>query len=160
MCIWLVCVSLIVGGGQERPFMGVSTIEFPREIKSDGQTFNHGIRINTVTPMTGADEAGLLAGDIIVEMDEIDFECETKELLSRFRETILAHKPGDTIKMKIFRDGRATRSRFGLYPFGAVDNPPICGSNWAWTKGAQSPQLLLGQGVNVRGQSTNWRMVL
>ncbi|MCH7870845.1 MAG: PDZ domain-containing protein [Planctomycetes bacterium] len=108
MCIWLVCVSLIVGGGQERPFMGVSTIEFPREIKSDGQTFNHGIRINTVTPMTGADEAGLLAGDIIVEMDGVDFERETKELLTQFRETILAHKPGDTIKMKIFRDGVQT----------------------------------------------------
>ncbi len=65
---------------------------------------DEGIRVTSVVPGSGADEAGLEAGDIITEADGA--HVATVEAL---REAVAAHEPGDTMEL-VLQEGTEQRA--------------------------------------------------
>ncbi|MEO8329236.1 MAG: PDZ domain-containing protein, partial [Candidatus Nanopelagicales bacterium] len=55
-----------------------------------------------VTPGGPADDAGLLAGDVIVAVDN-----EAVDTYEEFVVTIRTHSPGDTVTLQVNRDGES-----------------------------------------------------
>ena len=79
-------------GSSSTPVIGVSLdTSFP----------GPGARVAEVTPGSGADEAGLLDGDVITAIDG-DVITESTELIVSIR----SNAPGDSVELTILRDGR------------------------------------------------------
>jgi putative serine protease PepD len=96
------------GGGEITPdtaFLGVSTVDVSGV--EDAVREQLGIRtedgafVADVTPDSGADDAGLRAGDVIVAIDGDEVETSTE-----VADTVREHEPGDEIEITIERDGK------------------------------------------------------
>jgi putative serine protease PepD len=84
--------EIISTGSSSTPVIGVSLdTSFP----------GPGARVAEVTPGSGADEAGLLDGDVITAIDG-DVIAESTELVVSIR----SNAPGDSVELTILRDGR------------------------------------------------------
>ena len=59
-----------------------------------------GVLVYEVVPLSGAYKAGVKVGDIITEFDGMRIK-NYNELV----DAITAHKPGDTVELKIYRNG-------------------------------------------------------
>ena len=59
-----------------------------------------GLRLSGVTPGSPADQAGLVAGDVIVE-----FDGKAITDLYTYSDALYARKPGDTVKIVFLRGG-------------------------------------------------------
>jgi len=89
-------------------FLGVRHIEVTPELKeSEGLPVDYGSLIAEgtasepgISPGSGADEAGLQSGDIILEVNNIRVDSENS-----LGDLIQKYYPGDTITLKILRDG-------------------------------------------------------
>ncbi len=82
--------EIISTGSSSTPVIGVSTrLSLARA------------RVAEVTPGSGADEAGLLDGDVITAIDG-DVIAESTELIVSIR----SNAPGDSVELTILRDGR------------------------------------------------------
>ena len=66
-----------------------------------GHHQDKGIHLERVISETGAEEAGLKAGDVILEMDGVQLDS-----YKVFTDAIKAKNPGDQVKLKIERDGQ------------------------------------------------------
>lgn len=83
-----------------RPFLGISAdTRFTKEI-ADRNREPEGILVYEVVPLSGAYKAGVKVGDIITE-----FDGERVTDYDQLVEKINARKPGDTVELKIYRDG-------------------------------------------------------
>ncbi|MEC8320514.1 MAG: M28 family peptidase [Planctomycetota bacterium] len=65
---------------------------------SGGEGF--GVKVESVSPGTSAEEGGILAGDVIVAWGGEDL-VDVMDMVGRLRE----HKPGDVVPMVVLRDG-------------------------------------------------------
>jgi S1-C subfamily serine protease len=54
-----------------------------------------------VTPGSPADKAGVRAGDVVVGMGTLDVAD-----LQGLTDALRAHKPGDTVPLRLIRDGK------------------------------------------------------
>ena len=97
------------------PLLGVTTVDTDR-----------GLRVVSVLPGLGAEEAGIEPGDIIeaVNGEPVRGARQLRELLSQA-------EPGDVVRVQVRRDGRTERVRVVLSPrtplgqrFGAPDATP------------------------------------
>ncbi len=80
------------GPGQRRR-VSVGTIpDFSRE--------EGGILLSGVLPGSAAEEAGLQAGDLLVEMDGTAIDT-----INDYQAVLVAHQPGDRVSLKFVRDG-------------------------------------------------------
>jgi predicted metalloprotease with PDZ domain len=98
----------------EKPWLGVS------QSKSDE---GH-IKINNVIPGSAADKAGLDRDDIVIGIDGRSVNEDS------FSETILEHKPGDTLQTTVIRLGRVKEipvaliaSPYPTYTLKPMENP-------------------------------------
>lgn len=96
--------QLVKFGKVERGFIGIYMDQ--NDITSElaelfGLKENHGVIITDVIPGSPAEEAGLKADDVIIELNG----KKIKNYLT-FRNAIAMLKPGTKIKLKIFRDGK------------------------------------------------------
>lgn len=62
---------------------------------------DRGVKLSGVTPGSPADKAGVRAGDVIVGMGTIDVAD-----LQGLTDALRAHKPGDTVPLRVIRDGK------------------------------------------------------
>ena len=86
------------GHGQRRK-VSVGTIpDFSRE--------GGGILLSGVLPGSAAEEAGLQAGDLLVEMDGTAIDT-----INDYQGVLVAHQPGDRVSVKFVREGE-TREVF------------------------------------------------
>ena len=111
-----VVAQLLATGKVERAFLGVAARPIEPEL---ARTFNlpveNGLLVETVSPSTGAAKAGLeagdedvvvegqsyrLGGDVIVAADGVRVSA-----VADLRDAVTAHKPGETMKLEIYRDG-------------------------------------------------------
>lgn len=89
-----------------RAFLGVQTIDvdspdLSKAVKDQfGVTADHGAFIVQVTAKSAAEDAGLLEGDVIVEIDGNDISTNQE-----VGDVITSHKPGDRITITVERDG-------------------------------------------------------
>jgi hypothetical protein len=72
-----------------------------------------GVRLGSIVPGSGAERAGLQAGDVLVRLDDTGLQAfaDLRALLDR-------HRPGDTLRLVYLRDGldRATSVTLGTRP--------------------------------------------
>jgi S1-C subfamily serine protease len=61
-----------------------------------------GVKLSGVTPGSPGDKAGLRAGDIVVGMGTHDVAD-----LQGLTDALRAHKPGDTVPLRVIRDGKS-----------------------------------------------------
>ena len=62
-----------------------------------------GVMVDSVSPETSAAEAGIKAGDVLLSWNGELLE-NTQAMMARLRD----HKPGDKVKVKLWRDGKET----------------------------------------------------
>lgn len=94
--------ELIQNGYVKRPWMGVGISNITESI-SKQYNLPIGVYIGQVYYNSPAEKSGLKPNDVIVKIDEI--KVETIEDLSHIIE---GHKPGDTIRLTVYRDGKYT----------------------------------------------------
>jgi serine protease Do len=83
-----------------RPFLGISAdSRFTKDV-ADRNRVPEGVLVYEVVPLSGAYKAGVKVGDIITEFDGVGIK-NYNELV----EEITARKPGDTVELKIYRNG-------------------------------------------------------
>jgi Peptidase family M28/PDZ domain/PA domain len=66
----------------------------------------HGVRFADIRAGSPADKAGLKPGDILVE-----FDAKPIENLYDFTYALRAHKPGDTVMVKVLREGKPVEAK-------------------------------------------------
>ncbi len=87
-----------------KPFMGVNhrlVKELP-DVQGAPEA-RGGVQITSVQKDTPADEAGLLAGDIMIGIDGFLFDIEPDSIQNKFREALYSHSPGEEMNVKILR---------------------------------------------------------
>ena len=112
-----VVAQLIRQGHIDRAFLGISAVPITRDL---ARVFRlpvaHGLLVQSVKPGSGAAKAGLesgttqvvlagesynLGGDILVEADATPVES-----LSRLRDIVAAKKPGEAVRLVVYRNGK------------------------------------------------------
>jgi len=94
--------QLIKNGKVVRGFMGVRIQSLTSALaKSFNMPDNKGVLIAFVEPNSPAAQAGLMQGDIIVELNGVKIEKT-----HNFRNTIALSAPGSSHKIKVIRDGK------------------------------------------------------
>ena len=112
-----VVAQILRTGRVDHPYLGISGQALTSDV---ARTYNlateRGVLIESVTSGSGADKAGLrggerqvvvagetfvLGGDIIVSVDGKNIST-----IEELREAIAAHKPGDKVKLALFRDAK------------------------------------------------------
>lgn len=97
--------QLIAHGRVSRSVLGVYIQEVDEALaKNFGLEEAGGILISQTAEDSAAEEAGLMAGDIIVEI-----EGQKVGKLGQFRNRIAATPPNTTLSFRIFRDGKYTK---------------------------------------------------
>ena len=83
----------------KRPFIGISGIDLNAET---AKTYNlvEGVYVKSVEDFSSAEKGGLKAGDVIIEADGKSIKS-----MDELNEIKNSHQIGDTIKLKINRDG-------------------------------------------------------
>lgn len=88
-------------GTVQRGFIGASITEVNQTLADEKDLeINYGVYVNELTETSSAKEAGLLPGDIIVEIDGNEVRT-SPELL----EQIGRHRPGDSVRLTYLRGG-------------------------------------------------------
>ncbi len=96
-----VAEDIIEFGEVQRGILGISIIGITSELVEErGLEVSEGVFVESVIQGGAADEAGLQRGDVIVEVnqDRVTTAVELQQEVSR-------HKPGDIVKIVVFRDG-------------------------------------------------------
>jgi len=87
-----VAEEIIATGSSRTPLMGVQL---------DTAYTGNGARVSEVTPGSGAEDAGMEAGDIVLAVDERSIENATELVVA-----VRTYAPGDTVIVAFQRDGR------------------------------------------------------
>ena len=112
-----VIAQLIRQGHIDRAFIGIGAVPITRDLaKVFRLPVSHGLLVQSVEPGSGAAKAGLqagttqvvlagesynLGGDILVEADG-----KAVANLSKLRDLVAAKKPGDTLRLVVYRSGK------------------------------------------------------
>jgi len=94
--------QLIESGRAERPLMGVQLIMLNTQSAEElGVTVSEGAYIQTVTPNGPSDRAGIVAGDVIIAVNERPVtDRDTLQM------QILRYMPGENVTITYLRDGQ------------------------------------------------------
>lgn len=90
----------------QRGILGVFIDEMTSERASElGLSSVEGVYITRVTPESGADDAGLQQGDVIIGINEV-----VTKTLPEMQEQLGRYRPGNTISVDYIRDGKTQRA--------------------------------------------------
>jgi serine protease Do len=97
-----VITQILATGEHIKPFMGVLMGHIEgrdqyKELKANG--IEHYLEIKEVTKNSPADHFGLLAGDIIISIDDRDIQVVPQVI-----ELLWERNPGDQVSFKVYRD--------------------------------------------------------
>ncbi len=95
-------------GSKPRAYLGVVIVELPLSIASR-MGLKGGVMVTEVKPGSPAEKGGLLPQDIIVQVDDKPI-LTAKDLV----DYISSKKPGDVIKLRVYRMGRTLTLRIRL----------------------------------------------
>jgi len=102
--------NLIERGDARHPFLGIQYQALNPQLATElGLNITQGALLDTIIDGTPADRAGLRSGDVIVAIEGQPVD-DRHSLVS----LLLEHVAGDTITIKILRDGKATETNLTL----------------------------------------------
>ena len=95
--------DLIEYGSVQRAFLGITIRELDGNYaKEKGlKNITEGVRVESVSPQSAAEDAGIKEGDIIIKIDNKDIKS-SPELL----EEIAKRRPGNQVNVEVIRDGK------------------------------------------------------
>jgi Do/DeqQ family serine protease len=94
--------DLIRYGEPQRAYIGVEIREMTSELAKDLDMESiKGVYIAGTMENGGAAEAGINAGDVILDVDDVEVNT-----LSQLLEVVGQHRPGDEVVVSVFRDGK------------------------------------------------------
>lgn len=97
-------------GVVQRALLGVNITDVTAQIaEARGLNVLKGISIENVNPNTGAEDAGLQKGDVIVAIDG-----KAVETVAKLQEKIAVKRPGDQVDVTYIRDGKESNVRVTL----------------------------------------------
>lgn len=97
-------------GVVQRALLGVNITDVTAQMaEARGLNVLKGISIENVNPNTGAEDAGLLKGDVIVAIDG-----KAVETVAKLQEKIAVKRPGDQVDVTYIRDGKENNVRVTL----------------------------------------------
>jgi Peptidase family M28/PDZ domain len=94
-------LTLRRGAGQPPPANQAGTGGTYLGSVPDFAPVDRGVKLSGVTPGSPADKGGVRAGDVIVGMGKLDIAD-----LQGMTDALRAHKPGDTVSLRLIRDGK------------------------------------------------------
>jgi S1-C subfamily serine protease len=111
-----VVAQLLDGGKVERAFLGVAARPVAPELaRAFDLPVDEGLLVETVTPSSGAAKAGLEAGDrdVVVEGESyrlggdviVAADGKPVSTIADLRDAVTAHRPGERMRLEIYRDG-------------------------------------------------------
>lgn len=89
----------------EAPFLGIYMGTVPDKYLSETVKKESAVYVDNVIADSGAERAGMIAGDIIVAFDGKIFDDKEVEPLKQLRKTIINKKIGDHLMLSILREG-------------------------------------------------------
>lgn len=92
-----------------RPFLGISADLRYTEEMAKRYEMPPGVYVRQVTPFSGADRAGIQPGDVITKFDGKPVKSLTE--INQIKEN---HKPGDTVDVELYRDGKTLNVKVKL----------------------------------------------
>jgi serine protease Do len=94
--------DIIANGNIERANLGIAGYDIDEELsKQEKLTVTKGVYVAEVVPGSGAQFAGILPGDVVVELDG-----QAVNAFEDMRNYMRFSKVGDTVKLKIIRNGK------------------------------------------------------
>ncbi len=94
--------DLMKYGVVQRAYLGVTISEINGDLANELDIKElHGVYVNEVNPGSGAEEAGLEAGDIITEVNHVKVSS-----VPELQEKISQYHPGDKVTITYFRNGK------------------------------------------------------
>ncbi len=94
--------DIIEFGSVQRGFLGVMIRNLNSEIAKDyNLKISQGVVIDSIIPGGSAENAGLKKGDVILEVDGHAVKTSPE-----LQEAIGLHRPGEIVRLKIYRDGK------------------------------------------------------
>ncbi len=94
--------DIICFGEPQRAFLGVEIREMDENLaKEAGEPNIKGVYVARVTDNGGAKDAGIKSGDVILEVDK-----KTVNSISQLLEAVGQHRPGETAKLLLLRNGK------------------------------------------------------
>lgn len=91
--------QLMKNGYVSRPYLGVSVATITEDMAKEYKC-PAGVGVYTVERGSAAEAAGLMPGDVILDIDGVKLSTN-EELINE----LMKHKVGDSVKLKIWRDG-------------------------------------------------------
>jgi len=99
-----ICDQLIEEGAVTRGYLGILLQKLTPELASSfGLEQHHGVLVGDVTDDSPAGNAGVLAGDVVVE-----FNGKAVSNIGEFRNMVAATEPEAEVEMVVMRDGKRT----------------------------------------------------
>lgn len=99
--------QLVESGKVTRGYLGIRMEDVKPELAEYFELkLNQGVSVLQVFSDSPADEAGLKAGDIILEMDEKKIESS-----QQFKNTVAMIKPGTKVTLLVYRDGEELKKK-------------------------------------------------
>jgi len=120
MLLWVLVALPLLAEEKAVPWLGVSMTVEGTVPEVEGRKFDRAIRVHEAVPGSPADKAGLRAGDLLVEVEGVDFAKDAEGLLTRLRDAIAARTVGDTLAVAVVRDSVDRTARLGGEP---LDDP-------------------------------------
>lgn len=105
-----VAEDLRLHGKVSRAIVGIQMADLDaNEARRLGLASGQAVRVTDVLPMTPAATAGVRKDDVILAVDRVPVHS-----LQQFRARIAAHRPGETVKLSLWREGSAQEAAVAL----------------------------------------------
>jgi S1-C subfamily serine protease len=108
--------SLKKGESVQRAYLGVTSVPVDSQLEALNLPVDHGALIQTVEPGSPAEKAGIMAGDLKVELQSATggdvvlggdiitkFDGKAVTSADQLSQLVMAHKPGEAVKLELVR---------------------------------------------------------
>ena len=133
--------SLIANGKVERSWIGVHAQPLQEMESFFGTDDNRGVLVASIDPGSPAEEAGLMAGEIILELDGANVSARFEEELPRFYQLIASLPSGKEVTMITLLSGEEKRRVVIPRPLGDLQGSDFEFEKWGFTAKAITNQM-------------------
>ncbi|MFH1701028.1 MAG: trypsin-like peptidase domain-containing protein [Candidatus Zixiibacteriota bacterium] len=134
---------LIEKGKVDRSWIGVHAQPLQELENFFGTETNKGVLIASVDPESPADEAGLEAGQIILNFDGHDVSARFEEELPSFYKRISMARPGEETEVVILSNGNNTRLKITPRLLGELQGDDFDFKRWGFTAKSITRQMAI-----------------
>jgi len=97
-------------GKVQRAFMGIEVLDLDEKLRKEAELEHmNGVFVTSVSPIGGAHDAGLQAGDVLIGLDKVPLRSKAD-----FDEQMSYHRPGESVEITLERKGKTITKKIRL----------------------------------------------